>query len=662
MPRSRSPSARRCRRHSRERSSTRSGRPSRSHHQSEDRSPLRRDHRRRRRHRDRTRSPSPSSSRRRNIEHSTATDTADVMPTAVSHPTGYTSLDNRFDSAQLQDKFVWKKKAEQEKSKGLSSQQRKEQEAARRAEAAEELRKLAERKVQRELVRQARQDEEDRKRRAAEIAAFGDWEAQEEEFHLKQAKRRAEVRIKEGRAKAIDLLAMNLRLVQDDSEDKKRLLTDAGDEGDADLDIEIDVNEPYSVCDDLSHAELTELFQEINFYLSLERDQQSREFWTCLRVVCEARLQEVGAAENGNAAPPTLLANDEVTQIFAGKGYEALITLENQIDRKLKSNEPVDVDYWEAVRKLLAVHKAKARLREIHEQILLKRLEQLHQKQLAEALREKEDLAAEIDMPDALRSDEEATGEAADDRAAGVPAENVPSADKAITANHYHPGMSPKLMPQAPSDVPDLPILSAAEDARALHAARLRVLRQQFVAKRDGLRHRANLDTTGESDLASLLLKEEAARGMSYSQEVFNTEAQLESTASSTKYQWQDKYRPRKPRFFNRIITGFDWNKFNRVHYDDDNPPPKVVQGYQFNIFYPDLIDKTVAPSYVVDKDPTSDETVILRFSAGPPYEDIAFRIINKDWELLRRRGFRNVFDRGTLQLHFNFKRLYYRR
>ena len=23
-----------------------------------------------------------------------------------------------------------------------------------------------------------------------------------------------------------------------------------------------------------------------------------------------------------------------------------------------------------------------------------------------------------------------------------------------------------------------------------------------------------------------------------------------------------------------------------------DNPPPKIVQGYKFNIFYPDLIDK----------------------------------------------------------------------
>ena len=38
--------------------------------------------------------------------------------------------------------------------------------------------------------------------------------------------------------------------------------------------------------------------------------------------------------------------------------------------------------------------------------------------------------------------------------------------------------------------------------------------------------------------------------------------------------------------------TGFEWNKYNQTHYDIDNPPPKVVQGYKFNIFYPDLIDK----------------------------------------------------------------------
>jgi len=36
-------------------------------------------------------------------------------------------------------------------------------------------------------------------------------------------------------------------------------------------------------------------------------------------------------------------------------------------------------------------------------------------------------------------------------------------------------------------------------------------------------------------------------------------------------------------------------------------PPPCIrCQGYKFNIFYPELLDKTVAPTYKVDKDPTS--------------------------------------------------------
>ena len=69
-----------------------------------------------------------------------------------------------------------------------------------------------------------------------------------------------------------------------------------------------------------------------------------------------------------------------------------------------------------------------------------------------------------------------------------------------------------------------------------------------------------------------------------------------------------------------------------------DNPPPKVVQGYKFNIFYPDLIDKSKAPTYKIIKEPGNDETVLLHFSAGPPYEDIAFRIVNREWEFSHKR------------------------
>jgi hypothetical protein len=53
----------------------------------------------------------------------------------------------------------------------------------------------------------------------------------------------------------------------------------------------------------------------------------------------------------------------------------------------------------------------------------------------------------------------------------------------------------------------------------------------------------------------------------------------------------------RRP-FTARARQGFEWNKYNQTHYDSDNPPPKVVQGYKFNIFYPDLINKFQTPEY----------------------------------------------------------------
>ena len=47
-------------------------------------------------------------------------------------------------------------------------------------------------------------------------------------------------------------------------------------------------------------------------------------------------------------------------------------------------------------------------------------------------------------------------------------------------------------------------------------------------------------------------------------------------------------------------------------------------------------------------------ETCILRFHAGPPYEDIAFKIVNKEWEYAPKRGFRCSFERGILHLYIN--------
>jgi len=192
------------------------------------------------------------------------------------------------------------------------------------------------------------------------------------------------------------------------------------------------------------------------------------------------------------------------------------------------------------------------------------------------------------------------------------------------------------------------------------------------------------------SQATTALYEREVARGVQEDEEIFAGEEEV----SASKPQWANKHRPRKPRYFNRVQMGYEWNKYNQTHYDHDNPPPKVVQGYKFNIFYPDLIDKTRAPTYRIEREngrkrgqsfaPAGEEdTCLIRFISGPPYEDLAFRIVDKEWDYSakRERGFRSSFDKvrpmvagspwpgltshlkqGILQLHFQFKKVYYRK
>lgn len=162
------------------------------------------------------------------------------------------------------------------------------------------------------------------------------------------------------------------------------------------------------------------------------------------------------------------------------------------------------------------------------------------------------------------------------------------------------------------------------------------------------------------SQATKALYERELAKGVSENEEIFTGE---ESVGSGAQPQWASKYRPRKPRYFNRVQMGYEWNKYNQTHYDHDNPPPKVVQGYKFNIFYPDLIDKTKGPTYKIEREngrkrgqsfaaAGEEDTCLIRFMAGPPYEDIAFRIVDKEWDYSakRERGFKSTFDKVCAQ------------
>ena len=230
-------------------------------------------------------------------------------------------------------------------------------------------------------------------------------------------------------------------------------------------------------------------------------------------------------------------------------------------------------------------------------------------------------------------------------------------------------GYSPKYISQSQLE-PGTIVTLEEDDAQRLEYARNLVLNTGRKVQ--------NVLTAEEQ-----AMHKEARKNMGEDEAQFSVESSLEAQV----YLWSDKYRPRKPRYFNRVHTGFEWNKYNQTHYDMDNPPPKIVQGYKFNIFYPDLIDKSATPEYFLVRIiifPDSLSTVllfkylnffilqtpcadnkdfaILRFHAGPPYEDIAFKIVSREWEYSYKRGFRCQFHNNIFQLWFHFKRYRYRR
>eukprot|EP01126_Amoeba_proteus_P036891 TRINITY_DN3776_c0_g1_i5.p1 TRINITY_DN3776_c0_g1~~TRINITY_DN3776_c0_g1_i5.p1 ORF type:complete len:263 (-),score=74.90 TRINITY_DN3776_c0_g1_i5:287-988(-) len=150
---------------------------------------------------------------------------------------------------------------------------------------------------------------------------------------------------------------------------------------------------------------------------------------------------------------------------------------------------------------------------------------------------------------------------------------------------------------------------------------------------------------------ADEMYKMEAAKGENHHEERFTREIELEGT---------NKKDLIKPKYYNRVIMGIDWNKYNIAHYDEDTPPPKTVQGYQFNIFYPELDSKT-SPRYEIVSTENPD-LVIIVFKSDPPYHDIAFKIASGDWEYSQRKGFKSIFSNGILHLYFRYKKYRYRR
>jgi hypothetical protein len=110
------------------------------------------------------------------------------------------------------------------------------------------------------------------KRPAAE-AQEAAWVADEDRFVLQQAKKKAAIRAKSGRAQPIDWLAVTLALVDPEGNP----LDDELEDGD------LDSLDPESVFEGLDQEQLTELEKGVDTYITLEGTRSNLDYWNVRR-------------------------------------------------------------------------------------------------------------------------------------------------------------------------------------------------------------------------------------------------------------------------------------------------------------------------------------------------------------------------------------------
>mmetsp|Transcript_85794 Transcript_85794/g.136298 ORF Transcript_85794/g.136298 Transcript_85794/m.136298 type:complete len:588 (+) Transcript_85794:66-1829(+) len=557
---------------------------------------------------------------------------------------GYKDESNPFGDNTLTQKFVWKKKNEYLQAAGLYRPSSKEQEVTKMQSKIREIQQVKKRRDEREVERQLLEQQRLEHDKELHDEEYGEWLTKEEKFHLDNAKARTMLRIEQGRERPLDLVAKALMIAEGEHFEEMTILD----------------KPPHQLFVNMNIDEVEDIMDEVNTFVRI--DAQHRDFWQAMRYIAndsyegkrreKAGRSKAGAAISGLGPGVAEGVVDEIHQLLCAKSKRELGDMLVEINDSLKSSPAgMDTQFFEAVATKIPLYVARAEVDHWHgrakakSDVWLQKREQ--EAEEAEAARLKALKAQEWDDVPSGKPGGEADGFSPELE----PLDDFEEEDTGI----YSPVLEP-LSKYHPED-----LLDPDEDLRVLRQVRNTIIEAFGGAVTTTVQ---SIDRSRDDEL----LAAERAKGMGSGEVAFNaagkgddSEFHGEVMLDKKRYEWEDKYKPRKPRFFNRVKTGFEWNKYNQTHYDHDNPPPKIVQGYKFNIFYPDLIDKAKAPTYHVEKSDTAD-TVMLRFSAGPPYEDVAFKIVNREWNLSHKFGFRVVFDRGVLQLYFNVKRWRYRR
>ncbi|VDM96585.1 unnamed protein product, partial [Thelazia callipaeda] len=280
----------------------------------------------------------------------------------------YTDTNNPFNDPNLTTTFIWTRKLAAEGKSGLSL---KRIQKMNRDRALKNLAEMEELKRNRKARDAAREDLE-MIRRDEERRHNSDWHATEEEFLLSQAKLRTHIRLKEGRAKPIDLLARYI------SYDNKVVENQTDDE--------FEFVDPLSYLKGFKTRDLEDLLEDIKIYRKIDSAKNAMwwaDFCTVVNHEIRKLSNDISSADVRESVHNSV--QKDINQLFKNKTHQELDALDSQIKKKIRSGEPgTDVEFLEFTLQHLHVHMAKARITERHQEILQHKLKMIKQEQKVE--------------------------------------------------------------------------------------------------------------------------------------------------------------------------------------------------------------------------------------------------------------------------------------
>lgn len=644
---------------------------------------------------------SPSKSVYKHIEN-TREETRKRVKQLLLSEFNYTDDNNPFGDPELSKPFVWRAKIDKLALRGLNAHIDCETLLQKLKNAKQEIEKIRIKKLKREeqkiLQRNLNTDVEDKDK-----SLYEEWKKKDEKFHLAQEKLRMEIRIKAGNERPIDFLHKVIMIWKGFFSVPSKY-----------LEIE-QYRKPQLIFDLLLPREIEEVHEDILtqlsiekerlvnksfvcFYLDIEKNFKQKhdlssqdledfiDYWSALLLMCDWHLNPSKQFKYLNKE-----IQDQVMMIMSNKDFNELFEIETQVGKMLEENNCGDNDYWEVVLYNLKLKRSEIILTRLEQRVSVPTASFNENIKSKDEILNKEflwvqgpDIISNLTVKDCVISREEDIRQIKENRSKALNRiidQELKSIEKMVIKNDSIELETKKASYKIESNIAEEKKAQSKELDDPVETSDDEV--NEFLSKKikkddtnKGYKAFQDLAVAGINNMNlikdkryylidDICLEDNLTKQMRLieSEEFGEGELLFNDVISNVNanYVWSSKYKPRKPKYYNRLKTGYEWNKYYQKHYDFENPPPKVIQGYKFNIFYPDLIDKTLTPRYFIERSDIKD-TCIIRFSAGPPYEDISFKIVNREWDMNEKAGFRNFFDRGILYLYFNFKRYRYKR